>query len=421
MGGVLRAADRDRPRGVRAAPPHRAPGPGGRTAGPADRRAGGRAGPVLRLRGARGGARARARVGGAVRGRRRARGGPLRAPERGGGRGAGVRGGPGPAAAGVAARPGPAAASPTCRTCRPTRSACMPPEARLHEPRVTLDGGSDGLDVLRRVASVAPRWLAPGGHLLVETSEAQVPTAVGRVHRRGTGGAGGRRRGHRGHRGRRDAAVELPDCGHGAGGRHNQPVSDAYAGPEGHADPTYQRFARLAQAYVGAPVSLVSFVDEVGQVFPGALGLPEPWMSRRGTELSHSFCQYVVSSDAPLVVADARDVDFLRDNLAIPDLSAIAYAGFPLHDLDGRAGRFPVRDRRPAAGVDARGARGALRPGAGVLVGGPAAVARATGRAGRSARPRRATGTRGSCSSCRRRSRTRCPWTTCWTPSSGWR
>ena len=54
----------------------------------------------------------------------------------------------------------------------------MPPEARLHEPRVTLDGGSDGLDVLRRVASVAPRWLAPGGHLLVETSEAQVSAAV---------------------------------------------------------------------------------------------------------------------------------------------------------------------------------------------------------------------------------------------------
>ena len=54
----------------------------------------------------------------------------------------------------------------------------MPPEARLHEPRVTLDGGSDGLDVLRRVASTAPRWLAPGGHLLVETSEAQVSAAV---------------------------------------------------------------------------------------------------------------------------------------------------------------------------------------------------------------------------------------------------
>ncbi len=51
----------------------------------------------------------------------------------------------------------------------------MPPEARLHEPRVALDGGADGLDVLRRVIAGAPGWLAPGGHLLVETSEAQAP------------------------------------------------------------------------------------------------------------------------------------------------------------------------------------------------------------------------------------------------------
>ncbi|WP_254779973.1 putative protein N(5)-glutamine methyltransferase [Arthrobacter sp. cf158] len=51
----------------------------------------------------------------------------------------------------------------------------MPPEARLHEPRVALDGGADGLDVQRRVARDAATWLAPGGVLLVETSETQAP------------------------------------------------------------------------------------------------------------------------------------------------------------------------------------------------------------------------------------------------------
>ncbi|MFI9756939.1 putative protein N(5)-glutamine methyltransferase [Streptomyces sp. NPDC051963] len=54
----------------------------------------------------------------------------------------------------------------------------LPAEARDHEPLVALDGGADGLDVLRRVAAEAPRWLAPGGCLLVETSEAQAPAAV---------------------------------------------------------------------------------------------------------------------------------------------------------------------------------------------------------------------------------------------------
>lgn len=57
----------------------------------------------------------------------------------------------------------------------------MPPEARDHEPRVALDGGADGLDVLRRVAAAAPGWLAPGGHLLFETSERQAPSAVDAV------------------------------------------------------------------------------------------------------------------------------------------------------------------------------------------------------------------------------------------------
>jgi len=54
----------------------------------------------------------------------------------------------------------------------------LPPEARLHEPLVTLDGGADGLDVLRRVASLARDWLAPGGHLLLEIGEDQAQMAL---------------------------------------------------------------------------------------------------------------------------------------------------------------------------------------------------------------------------------------------------
>lgn len=54
----------------------------------------------------------------------------------------------------------------------------MPPEARDHEPPVALDGGEDGLVVLRRIVSGAPDWLAPGGALLFETGRTQVPDAV---------------------------------------------------------------------------------------------------------------------------------------------------------------------------------------------------------------------------------------------------
>jgi release factor glutamine methyltransferase len=61
----------------------------------------------------------------------------------------------------------------------------LPAEARVHEPRVTLDGGPDGLDVLRRVIATARSWLAPGGHLLVEASERQAPQAAAAMARSG--------------------------------------------------------------------------------------------------------------------------------------------------------------------------------------------------------------------------------------------
>jgi len=61
----------------------------------------------------------------------------------------------------------------------------LPAEARVHEARVALDGGADGLGVLRRVAAAAPLWLAPGGHLLVEASERQAQQAVEAVARAG--------------------------------------------------------------------------------------------------------------------------------------------------------------------------------------------------------------------------------------------
>lgn len=53
----------------------------------------------------------------------------------------------------------------------------LPPEARLYEPRVTLDGGPDGLATLRRVVAGAGEWLRLGGHLYVEMSDRQAVLA----------------------------------------------------------------------------------------------------------------------------------------------------------------------------------------------------------------------------------------------------
>ena len=56
--------------------------------------------------------------------------------------------------------------------------ALLPPEARDHEPRMTLDGGPDGLDVHRRIALDAGAWLRPGGCLLIEIADEQVEAAT---------------------------------------------------------------------------------------------------------------------------------------------------------------------------------------------------------------------------------------------------
>lgn len=110
------------------------------------------------------------------------------------------------------------------------------------------------------------------------------------------------------------------------------------------------RLAGLATRVLGVPVSLVSIVEEDRQVFPGLVGLAEPWASRRETPLSHSFCQHVVAARAPLVIDDAREHPLLQENLAIPDLGVVAYAGVPLATPEGRVlGSFCAIDSQPHA------------------------------------------------------------------------
>ncbi|AGL14742.1 GAF domain-containing SpoIIE family protein phosphatase [Actinoplanes sp. N902-109] len=115
-------------------------------------------------------------------------------------------------------------------------------------------------------------------------------------------------------------------------------------------DEAFDRFASLVKRMLGVPVALVSLVDDLRQFFPGQIGLPEPWAGRRETPLSHSFCQHVVDEGVPKVFPDARIYAQVRDNLAIPELSVVAYAGMPLTDADGRTlGSLCAIDTKPRA------------------------------------------------------------------------
>jgi len=66
----------------------------------------------------------------------------------------------------------------------------LPSDVRGHERRLAHDGGRDGLDVLRRVASTARRWLRSDGFALFEVAEPQVDAATSACEARGlVGGA----------------------------------------------------------------------------------------------------------------------------------------------------------------------------------------------------------------------------------------
>lgn len=100
-------------------------------------------------------------------------------------------------------------------------------------------------------------------------------------------------------------------------------------------EPEFDRFTRLAVDLLGVPVALVSLVERDRQFFKSACGLSGDWAQARQTPLSHSFCQHVVARREPLVIADAREHPLVSDNLAVRDLSVIAYAGIPLTLADG--------------------------------------------------------------------------------------
>lgn len=98
---------------------------------------------------------------------------------------------------------------------------------------------------------------------------------------------------------------------------------------------SFDRAARLASTVLGAPVSLVSLVDDARQFFKAQVGLGGWAAEDRETGLTHSFCQYVTTEDRALAVEDARTHPLLAGNGAIRDLSVIAYLGVPVRGPDG--------------------------------------------------------------------------------------
>jgi GAF domain-containing protein len=111
---------------------------------------------------------------------------------------------------------------------------------------------------------------------------------------------------------------------------------------------SFDRLTRQAANALGAPVCLITLVDEDRQFFKSSTGLPEPWAARRETPLSQSFCQFVVSSRQPLIIDDTKQDPRVCNNLARRALGVGAYLGVPLQLPDGTVlGSFCALDTKP--------------------------------------------------------------------------
>jgi GAF domain-containing protein len=101
-------------------------------------------------------------------------------------------------------------------------------------------------------------------------------------------------------------------------------------------DEDFDRLAAQLAERLSVSRAFVVLVSKGGQVFPGAVGLAEPWNTRRSMPLSHSLSQEVVHSGDVLLVPDAREHPRLRETIAVREQGVVAYAGAPLVDVQGR-------------------------------------------------------------------------------------
>jgi signal transduction histidine kinase/PAS domain-containing protein len=98
---------------------------------------------------------------------------------------------------------------------------------------------------------------------------------------------------------------------------------------------SFDRVTHLAAMVLRTPMALTSLVDDQREFCKSSVGLPEPYATTCHIPLSHSFCQHVVRTGAPLIVADARVHPLLHSNPAVTEFKAIAYLGVPLTSSEG--------------------------------------------------------------------------------------
>jgi PAS domain S-box-containing protein len=109
----------------------------------------------------------------------------------------------------------------------------------------------------------------------------------------------------------------------------------------------FDRLTRLATHLLGAPISLLSFIDGERQWVTSAAGVDAP---DHAIPVERSICRHVVGTGEPLCIADVDADGRIPPEAAMRAWGVRAYAGVPLVTPAGHAvGALCVADTRPHA------------------------------------------------------------------------
>jgi len=113
------------------------------------------------------------------------------------------------------------------------------------------------------------------------------------------------------------------------------------------------QFTELASKALQVPISTITLIERDEQVFASQVGISEPWASRGATPLEYSYCQYAVTSRAPLRIDDASAHPLVENSPAIGEMDVASYLGIPLITADNQAvGTLCAIDSQPRHWTD---------------------------------------------------------------------
>lgn len=115
----------------------------------------------------------------------------------------------------------------------------------------------------------------------------------------------------------------------------------------------FDRLTRLAAQVLDAPYAFITVVDASRAFWKSCVGVERADIADRQNTVEESFCQYVVGTNGPLIVGDARLNPITKDNPSIESMGFIAWAGYPLRSADGHVvGTFCIFDTKPRDWTD---------------------------------------------------------------------